>query len=217
MQAARSAGEQVPRSSSSRQSHAGSHAGWARPLPRGAGSRLCACHAQHRASCVTCPGGGGIRRDGRGAGLAGVPAPLHTRGGPGAPPHSQRLHLSPPSRQRNPVMTRAMSGQERSQGLGEPDPQSSSPSLSPGRPAALCRPRLPPRTEVTVRHTEQAAGVPREPQETTDGAGVVVLSSGAGRPRPHTPASPHMEQLRQCRLQAAVRGQRFRVCLPDSN
>ena len=66
-------------------------------------------------------------------------------------------------------------------------------------------------------HTEQAAGVPREPHETTDGAGVVVLSSGAGRPHPHTPASPHVEQLRQCKLQAAVRGQRFRVCLPDSD
>ena len=57
------------------------------PLPRGAGYRLCACRAQHRASYVTCPGGGGIRWDGRGAGLA--KAPGWCLGGLSAPPHSR--------------------------------------------------------------------------------------------------------------------------------
>ena len=142
----------------------------------------------------------------------------HTCGAPGAPPHSQRLHLSPPPPQRNPVMTRAVRGQERSQGLGKLGLESSSPSPSPGRLAPLRGPRLPPRTGVNLGRTEQgAAGVPREPHETTNGAGTMVLDSGASRLRPHTPASPHTQQLKQCRLQAAARERRFRECLPDSD
>lgn len=142
----------MPRASSSRQSHAGGRAGCTRPLLRGAGCQAVCLPRPAQGQLCEVPWGGGICRDSGGsrwlrpqAGASGVPAPLHT-------------HRSSPSQSSatpEPGDDLCSEWPGAQPGRGKPGLESSSPSLSPGRLAPLCRPRLPPRTEVIMGHTEQ--------------------------------------------------------------